>query len=110
MSQHITSFEEADEKLKKILIFLKRQGGAYKQIRNVGTMQTIILNALKNGTYSFDDTHFVCWRYLDGVLIVDDAAGDLSKIRRVMRKNIKKGIGWLNQKTGRLIYSSQKEC
>lgn len=101
-------FDEADKLQKEILVFLNKQGGAYRQIKNVGTIQKNILTALATGRYFYDKSAFVCWTFINDVLFVQEAAGDLSKIRRVLRKQIKKGMSWNRPERNKVIFSATK--
>lgn len=102
------SFDEADRLLKEILVFLHKQGGAYRQIKNVGVIQKNILTALAIGRFFYDQKSFVCWSFRGDLLHVDEAAGDLKTIRRILRKQIKIGMSWDRPERKRSIYRPDK--
>lgn len=111
MTSRLT-FEEADDLLKRILVFLKKQGGPYTRITDVGNKQRVILSALARGHFYFDNETFVCWEFFGDLMHVHEAAGKLTTIRRVLRKNIKQGLSFYrhNRNNYRLVSSAKKRC
>ena len=102
------SFDEADRLLKEILVFLHRQGGGYRQIRDVGGLQKNILIALATGRFFYDQNSFVCWIFNGDLLHVQEAAGDLKAIRRILRQQIRTGVSWARPERNRSIYRPDK--